>query len=79
LRYQLPELRDKLRKSGLYQLSSIKIALATTESAIQPRKKQTKAPLSTSARANIRSAGNLCTYQPLKDALNHLANNDKEM
>lgn len=73
LRYLLPELRDKLRKMGLYQLVSIKIVLRSI--APQPTKNPSlaKVNLSENARDNIRNAGTLCTYEPLKEALYHLA------
>ncbi|WP_028388170.1 DUF721 domain-containing protein [Legionella fairfieldensis] len=72
LRYYLPELRDKLRKAGLYQLTSIKIALAEPD-VHTPSKQLNKLALSASARDSIRTAGELCSYQPLKDALYQLA------
>ncbi|MBA3535728.1 MAG: DUF721 domain-containing protein [Tatlockia sp.] len=73
LRYRMPELRDKLRKAGLYQLSSIKISLAEFDPQLPQEKLLVKKSLSTSARKNIRKAGELCSYQPLRDALYHLA------
>ncbi|MBA2653305.1 MAG: DUF721 domain-containing protein [Tatlockia sp.] len=71
LRYLLPELRDQLRKEGLYQLSSIKITLPEQEQL--EKKKPAKTKLSTEARSSIQGAAKLCSYQPLRDALNHLA------
>jgi hypothetical protein len=78
LRYTVPELRDKLRKEGLYQLTSIKIAVndQINQTIADKQAKQTK--LSASARDNIRSASELCTYPPLKTALGHLARDKGE-
>lgn len=73
LRYCLPELRDKLRTAGLYQLTSIKIALADFDPQQPQKKTPNKTTLSAAARTSIRSAGELCSYQPLRDALFHLA------
>jgi hypothetical protein len=73
LRYSLPELRDKLRiEAGVYQLSSIKVTIATTEATHSI--KQPNAPsLSTKARDAITAGGDQCSYLPLKKALHHLA------
>jgi hypothetical protein len=79
LRYRLPELRDKLRKAGLYQLSSIKIALAEFDPQQPQKKLPTRKLLSNSARTNIRNVGELCSYQPLRDALYHLADESEEV
>lgn len=73
LRYQLPELRDKLRKTGLYQLRSIKIALAEFDPKQLEQDVTTKRLLSSSARTTIQNASKYCSYQPLRDALLHLA------
>lgn len=78
LRYLIPELRDKLRKSGLYQLVSIKIVLTGKALQQAPNPPLRKVNLSEKARDNIRNAGTLCTYQPLKEALYHLAKDDKK-
>ncbi|MBI2785426.1 MAG: DUF721 domain-containing protein [Legionella longbeachae] len=77
LRYAVPELRDKLRKdAGMYQLSSIKIALL--EPIIQPEKPalSKKHVLSEKAKAVIISESQNCTYEPLQKALLHLADSD---
>ena len=74
LRYRLPELRDQLRKAGLHQLTSIKIGLADFDPQLPKKKSAITKPLSTSARLNIKNAGDLCSYQPLREALYHLAN-----
>src|SRR5262245_61124963 len=51
LRYMLPELRDKLRKeAGIYQLSAIKIAIATEAESQQQKKKLNTRVLSPKAR-----------------------------
>ncbi|MBA2709071.1 MAG: DUF721 domain-containing protein [Tatlockia sp.] len=73
LRYRLPELRDQLRKAGLYQLTSIKIGLENFDTKKPQNKPLSKKLLSNSARNNIRNAGELCSYIPLRDALYHLA------
>ncbi len=73
LRYNLSELRDKLRTAGLYQLTAIKIAVTDYEEGKIANKERTKAQLSLSARDNIRRIGELCTYPPLQAALYHLA------
>ena len=75
LRYVIPELRDNLRaKAGIYQLSSIKVTVATTvitssTTSVNPNPPQ----LSTKARDTIHDLGNHCNYLPLKQALHHLA------
>lgn len=73
LRYSVPELRDKLRgEAGVYQLSSIKISIETIEKQ-KPTKPSNHLKLSAQARRTILSSGDKCEYQPLKDALLHLA------
>lgn len=74
IRYAIPELRDKLRKeAGMYQLSSIKVSvIEAMVSYEQPPKESTHA-LSEKAKASIISESQNCTYQPLKNALIHLA------
>lgn len=78
LRYMLPELRDNLRtKAGIYQLSSIKIAIATVETIRSTKRVNANQPrLSTKAREAIQAIGNQCNYLPLKQALQHLAEVD---
>ncbi len=73
LRYSLPELRDKLRiEAGIYQLSSIKVTIATAEATHSV--KRPKAPLlSTKARDVITAGGDQCHYLPLRKALHQLA------
>ena len=73
LRYSLPDLRDKLRKeAGIYQLSSIKVTIATIE-AIHSIKRPDSPLLSNKARDIITAGGDQCSYLPLKQALHHLA------
>lgn len=75
LRYQLPELRDCLRKAGLYQLSSIKITLADPGHQTILSKESAESPLlSENARTCLKTASEHCNYPPLKEALSHLAN-----
>lgn len=77
LRYAIPELRDKLRKdAGMYQLTSIKIAVAEPVIHYEKPKQIKKTELSDKARATIISESQHCSYEPLQRALLHLA--DKE-
>jgi len=79
LRYAIPELRDKLRKeAGMYQLSSIKIAV--TEPTLQYEKpvQQKSHHLSEKAKATIISESQNCNYEPLQKALLHLADGEQE-
>ena len=73
LRYSLPALRDALRgDAGLYQLLSIKIHVDTGE--YQQRKgKLAGSGLSDTARDAIKTAGETCSWPPLKEALLRLA------
>ena len=78
LRYNIPELRDKLRgEAGIYQLSSIKVAIASTEK-IHSTKRPPAAGLSPKAREVILASGEQCNYLPLKEALQKLAEINKE-
>jgi hypothetical protein len=73
LRFALPELRDKLRKEAkMYQLSSIKIILSTTET-IEGSTKAKNSRLSAKAKALILAQTDHCDYPPLKQALQQLA------
>lgn len=68
LRYELPTLRDQLRKSGLHQLTSIRISLSP--SAPKPLKKVIRTPrLSNEAKQTICDSAKYCDYPPLKEAL----------
>ena len=80
LRYCLPELRDRLRKeAGLYQLMSIKSQLIADEYPALKHTTQVSRPeLSPKARAAVQHAGELCSYQPLKDMLFRLATTQKK-
>jgi hypothetical protein len=73
LHYFLPELRDKLRTAGLYQLTSIKIAVLPGDYHKPFVKQRQQIQLSATARNSIRDAGESCAYQPLKEALYRLA------
>ncbi len=77
LRYQLPALRDYLRKHvGLHQLVTIKINVATDVNLthpVQPKPKTQPSQLSTQARATLLASSKRCDYQPLRDALARLA------
>ncbi len=68
LRYQLPELRDRLRKEGgLYKLSSIKIAIKSEHTSIKPKKIKTRAFSPSTHKIILETAAQI-SYQPLKDA-----------
>ena len=74
LRYELPNLRDKLRQEGLHQLTSIRInLLPATPAAKKPHKKDRDACISTEAKRNIRESASHCSYAPLKEALERLS------
>lgn len=76
IRYAIPELRDKLRKAGIYQLSSIKV---NVEHQLQEYKKPQKSihyELNEKTKENIISESQQCTYEPLRKALLHLAQGD---
>jgi len=69
VRYLVPELRDQFRiNAGIYQLTSIKVAVALIDTNI-PSRKTSSASISTKARADIIKAGEDCRYEPLKEAL----------
>jgi len=72
LRYAIPELRDKLREAGMYQLSSIKITM--TESLLHANKSQLKSEhsISNKAKAAIINESQHCSYKPLQMALMNL-------
>ena len=74
LRYAIPELRDKLRKdAGMYQLSSIKIAVVEPVITYEKPALQKTHHLSEKAKASIISESQQCNYEPLQKALLHLA------
>jgi hypothetical protein len=79
LRYAIPELRDKLRKeAGMYQLSSIKVAVIEPKIQYEKPRPPQKHELSEKAKAIIISESQSCTYEPLQKALLHLADGDDE-
>ena len=74
LRYALPDLRDALRKeAGFYKLTSIKIAIQELARAPEKLTKKRGPRLSAEAKETIISESEVCTYQPLKQALIQLA------
>ncbi|KTD68761.1 hypothetical protein Lste_1919 [Legionella steelei] len=77
LRYAIPELRDKLRKEGgMYQLSSIKVAIIESTTQYEKSTPTTKHVLSEKAKEIIISESQQCNYEPLQKALLHLADSD---
>ena len=73
IRYAIPELRDKLRQAGIYQLSSIKVSV---DNQLQHYKKPQQTihyELTQQTKENIISESQHCTYEPLRKALIHLA------
>lgn len=73
LRFYLPTLRDKLRKSSnFYNLANIKIIVLNDGDAIKVKNK-VKRELSPKARELLKNAGDECNYPPLKKALYKLA------
>lgn len=72
LRYELPTLRDKLRKAGLHQLISIRIQLSPSHVAPVEKKQKTSRPLSPKAKQIICESAKHCSYPPLKAALERL-------
>jgi len=78
LRYCLPELRDTLRKeAGIYQLTSIKIAVAIPETSYSSKTRNRTSSLSAKARETIISCGDQCRYEPLKLALQKLGGKEE--
>lgn len=77
LRFAVPELRDKLRKeAGMYQLTSIKVAVVEPIIQYEKPAPQKKYVLSEQAKATIISESQNCSYEPLQKALLHLADNE---
>ncbi|MDR3441655.1 MAG: DUF721 domain-containing protein [Legionella sp.] len=77
LRFAVPELRDKLRKeAGMYQLTSIKVAVVEPIIQYEKPAPQKKHLLSEQAKATIISESQNCSYEPLQKALLHLADNE---
>ncbi|STY25051.1 Zn-ribbon-containing, possible RNA-binding protein-like protein [Legionella taurinensis] len=78
LRYELPALRDRLRKeAGFYQLLSIQIKMIVPQVKLSPDIQRKCRPLSDKARAAIQQAGETCPYPPLQEALYKLAQDNK--
>jgi hypothetical protein len=78
LRYEIPSLRDQLRREGLHQLTSIRISLSPggASEPLTPRKKPTRTPsLSNQAKQTITSSAKHCSYAPLREALERLGAN----
>ncbi|MDI1351626.1 MAG: DUF721 domain-containing protein [bacterium] len=73
LRYAIPELRDKLRKAGMYQLSSINVVIAESSQSYNKIASPVSHELSDKAKASIISESQNCSYEPLQRALIHLA------
>ena len=74
LRFELPNLRDKLRQEGLHQLTSIQInMLPATPAAKPPEKKDRDASISNDAKRNIRESAAHCSYAPLQEVLQRLS------
>lgn len=74
LRYAIPELRDKLRKeAGMYQLSSIVVSVVEPVISYTQTAKVNAHGISDEAKANIIKESQHCSYEPLKNALMHLA------
>ena len=78
LRYSIPELRDKLREAGMYQLSSITIKIIESSTQLEQHARRSAVKISEKAKATLISESQQCTYQPLQKALMHLANGDIE-
>ena len=76
LRYSQSELRDNLRKGGLFQLTSIKIAIIEQLPLNKLAKKPRKQKLSSFARESILTSSALFDYHPLKKALSQLAEDE---
>jgi len=74
LRYELPHLRDQLRKNaGIYQLTSIQINVFDANAENNAEKiRKPSLTLSENARKVILQAKATCKYLPLKEALSHL-------
>ncbi len=76
LRYELPTLRDQLRKAGLHQLTSIRINVSPDKTTHLKQKKSTRAPLlSNKAKQSIYESAEHCSYPPLREALKRLGDN----
>ncbi len=77
LRYSLPELRDALRKEGLYQLISVKLALANENYTQPSSNKKKRQYLSATTCSSLQALSDVCSFEPLRNALRDLANHNK--
>lgn len=75
LRYSLPELRDKIRRSGIHQLSSVKIQITEGENNRSLKKRAAISPLSKQSRSLIADTSSKVSYAPLQEALKRLSEN----
>ena len=75
LRYELPTLRDHLRKAGLHHLTSIRINLSPASAPPLKQKKKRSPLLSNQAKQAICDSAKHCSYPPLKEALKRLGEN----
>lgn len=73
IRYAIPQLRDQLRAAGMYQLLSIKVSIECTKQEIKKVKKSTHYQMTEQTRETILSESQSCSYEPLRQALLHLA------
>ena len=73
IRYAIPELRDTLRKAGMYQLSSIKVNIDSPTTEYKKVKKVRTYELTKQAKESIISESQHCSYEPLRIALYNLA------
>lgn len=77
IRYALPELRDKLRQSGIYQLSSIKVTVDNQKEEYKKTKKVVHYQLTEETKKSIINESEHCSYEPLQKALLNLAQKSK--
>ncbi len=76
LRYELPSLRDQLRKAGLHHLTSIRINVSlASKPTLNTHKKKRSPLLSQKAKQTINESAKYCSYPPLKEALERLGKN----
>lgn len=75
LRYEIPMLRDKLRREGLHQLTSIRVSLSPTNKAEATKKPVREVHISHEAKKIIQESAKHSTYEPLKKALARLSEN----
>lgn len=74
LRYAIPELRDRLRQPDMYpQLSSIKVTIEIPTALAHQTKKKHPNKLTAETRETILNESQHCSYEPLRKALLHLA------